>query len=41
METTIYCSECKYFRNIQGVKTCGKFKNIINENAIGCYSGEK
>lgn len=38
---TSKCVECKYFENINGVRTCRKQKTILDEKIAGCLSGEK
>lgn len=38
---TTDCKECKYFKDIMGLKTCRKQNQILNDNVVGCYGGEK
>ena len=40
-KTTTRCTDCKYFKEIYGVKTCKKNAKILDINVCGCYGGEK
>ena len=39
--STTKCSECKFYKNILGIGTCGKYNEFLENNKTGCYSGEK
>mgnify|MGYP000853788125 CR=1 FL=1 len=41
IQPTIKCSECYYFKLINGVKTCGLGQSFLQENVTGCYGGWK
>ena len=35
------CLECKFYKNINGIRTCGKQHKFLKSNVSGCYSGER